>query len=142
MARSETLKERTYYLPTYLVDDKPPDATGECSLFVRTFRLVKTPKGNLRVKVEQDVWSFEDDDAMVERIQADGLTELPAEAESDRLYLPDEFVIEGAKAELSYGPGGRAGQPRSRGDRQRGVSASYDHEEFLRRQRERRKVTA
>jgi hypothetical protein len=82
----ELLYERTYYLPRYLVDDKWRDSTGECSLFVRRFRLYRTRK--LRLEITTDVWTYPNAEAMVEAIEHSHLRPLPAEAEADRLYLP------------------------------------------------------
>lgn len=91
-----------YYLPTYLIDDKWTTSTGECSLFVREFELVESAKG-LKVRVRSDVLSFPDDDAMTEAIEAHGMVELPAEAETDQLFIPEELRDEGVKAEIAMG---------------------------------------
>jgi hypothetical protein len=93
---SEVLKEQTYYLPTYFRDDKGPVPTGECTLLLRHFRLVKTRAGKLRIHIKNDGRSFSNAGEMVTAIETERLRGLPIEAESDRHYLPKAFRVEGA----------------------------------------------
>jgi hypothetical protein len=100
---SETLREQLYHGHLYLIDDRPPNATGDCSLFVRRLRLVRTPKGNLHVKIAADVWTFPDEDSMLAAIERYDLHELPEKADGDPLFVPGDFAIPGAKVEREYG---------------------------------------
>lgn len=100
---SETLREQLYHGHLYLIDDKPPRATGDCSLFVRRLRLVKTPKGKLHVKITADVWTFPDEESMLAAIERYDIRELPEKADGDPLFVPGEFVVPGAKVEREYG---------------------------------------
>lgn len=100
---SETLRERLFYGYLYLIDDKPPNATGDCSLFVRRLRLVKTPKGKLHVKIASDVWTFPDEESMIAAIERYDMHELPEKADGDQWFVPGEFVVPGAKVEREYG---------------------------------------
>ena len=88
---SKVLKERGYYLPTCLTDD----TTGVVSLFVRYFKLVRTPKGNLRIHIKNDVLAVPEDE-LAARIREHHLRELPKEAEANRCYLPRPFRKKGA----------------------------------------------
>lgn len=100
---SETLRERLYHGYLYLIDDKPPNATGDCSLFVRRLRLVKTAKGNLHVKIAADVWTFPDEDSMLAAIERYDIKDLPEKADGDPWFVPGEFVVPGAKVDREYG---------------------------------------
>lgn len=100
---SETLREQLFYGNLYLIDDKPPNATGDCSLFVRRLRLVRTPKGKLHVKIASDVWTFPDEDSMLAAIERYEMRELPEKADGDPWFVPGEFVVPGAKVECEYG---------------------------------------
>lgn len=102
-SKSALIAEEIWYLPTYIRDDKWVSSTGECSLFVRRFRLVETPSGVQKMRVASDVLTFEGDGAMVGAIEEHGWQELPVEAERDLLYVPDALVVEGAKVERDSG---------------------------------------
>lgn len=90
-SRAEEIEECWVYAPTYLTDDKGPNPTGEVSLFVRRYRLLRMPKGQLIVRFLQDVWGFTDSDAMVARIEDEGLAEMPAD-EPRAGYLPHPII--------------------------------------------------
>jgi hypothetical protein len=100
---SETIREQLYHGFLYLIDDKPPNATGDCSLFVRRFRLVRTPKDKLHIKIAADVWTFPDEESMLAAIERYDIRELPEKADGDVLFVPGEFVVPGAKVEREYG---------------------------------------
>lgn len=76
--------------PTYLIDDKRlrrKEPTGECSLFVRRYRLVCTPSGKLKVKVFRDVEGYPNEDRMVDAIAERSMVERPAGAAEN--WIPD-----------------------------------------------------
>lgn len=89
--RSKVLHEEISYLPTYLVDDKPPNATGTCTLLIRRYRVVRTPKGNYNTQVKSDAMEFDNSTAMVDWIEAVGAKELPAEADGNPRFVPEEL---------------------------------------------------
>lgn len=92
---TEILAECVVYAPIYLLDDRDPEPTGEATLFVRRYRLLRLPSGSLVVRWSKDVESFENDDAMVERIEREHLAEMPAEnPEEDWMPRPIRVAIE------------------------------------------------
>lgn len=99
---ADILREQLYYLPVYLIDDKQPDASGWCSLFVRRLRLVQTSK-TVRIRCASDVWFFPNEDSMIDAIEQYEMRELPPEADADHTYVPGDFVVPGVRAEREYG---------------------------------------
>ncbi len=89
-------------MPLYLIDDKGAEPTGEVSLFVRSYRLRDRKSGPV-LQVALDVWTFPDEAAMVAAIEANGLQELPSEADTHALYVPESLVIDGMKVERTSG---------------------------------------
>lgn len=101
---SRVLREAVYYLPTYLIDDKPPNPTGECSLFVRRYRMIELASGKRKLAVLRDVLTFSDADAMVAVIEGHALKELPGEADAQPLFVPVEFRrFKRARVEPEFG---------------------------------------
>lgn len=92
-SQSEILKECWVYAPVFLTDDLHPDSDGSVSLFVRRYRLVRTPKGKLVVRFLKDVLSFENEDAMVAKIDADKFKEMPDD-EPGAGYVPTLILAE------------------------------------------------
>lgn len=89
--KAEITRTATYYDGTYLKDDRPPDPTGVCSLFIRRFTQRRGPRsGKLRTSIDTDVMRFSNDQTMVDAIEEQQLLELPPEAERDRSWLPWE----------------------------------------------------
>lgn len=82
------VKDETFYTPTYLTD--PQD--GKVSLFLRRLELRERVKSGPLVKCYQDVVHYPDEQAMVAAIELHGWEELPAEAESDLLFVPDGWA--------------------------------------------------
>jgi hypothetical protein len=91
-----------YYLPRFLIDNRWEKSTGECTLFVRQFDLAEGAKG-LSIRIRSDVLTFPDEDEMVAAIAQHHMVELPAEAEGNRMFLPEELRDHGVRVSRSNG---------------------------------------
>jgi hypothetical protein len=84
--KAEIVKEQTFYEHMLIKDSDD----GPFSLFVRRYTARRGPKtGKVRVQIQRDVQVFDDPDSL-ERGTRD-MRELPAAAEADLGYLPEEF---------------------------------------------------
>jgi hypothetical protein len=96
---TELLKAGWYYLGTYFKDDQRADSTGTVTLLARHYEVRRGKTGIVRLYQESKGFDFPDDDAMVEWIEEHDAIELPAEADGDPHFIPEEFerAVEEAK---------------------------------------------
>lgn len=85
------MHEEIGYLPTYIVDDKAPNATGVCTLLIRRYKVVRTPNGNYRTNVKTDAMDFDNAKEMGDWIERVGAKELPAEADGNPRFIPEDL---------------------------------------------------
>ncbi|MDQ5822210.1 MAG: hypothetical protein M3540_12285 [Actinomycetota bacterium] len=71
-------------------DDKQPSSTGECTLLTRRYRVTEGVHGKRFIDVKTDAEVFPDDDALVAWIEEKRARELPAEADGNPRFVPDE----------------------------------------------------
>jgi hypothetical protein len=79
------MPRRIYYLPTFLRDNPPKEG---CTLFVRIYERKRTKTGKYRTTIKRDVFVYDNEVALADAINGQGMKELPAEAESDQRYIP------------------------------------------------------
>jgi hypothetical protein len=89
--RSKVLHEEIGYLPTYIVDDKGPNATGTCTLLVRRYKVLRLPSGKYRTDVKTEAWDFDNATKMVDWIEMVGAKELPPEADGNPRFVPEDL---------------------------------------------------
>lgn len=97
--RSEVLHEEIGYLPTYLVNDGP-GGDGVCTLLVRHYKVVRTPKGNYHTHVKTDAMEFVNAAKLVDWIELVGAKELPPEADGNPRFVPEELRGEPSLGQL------------------------------------------
>ncbi len=98
--RSKVLHEEIGYLPTYIVDDKPPNATRTYTLLVRRYKVLRLPSGKYRTDVKIDAMEFDNSTAMVDWILLVGAKELPPEADGNPRFVPEELRGDPSLAQL------------------------------------------
>jgi len=82
----ETFLDEEWYLATYLYDE---DET--CTLFVRRFIVRRGTTGRVWCRIENTVREYQTVAGMLNDIAAKRMKELPAEADGDLDFVPDEI---------------------------------------------------